>query len=214
MEALAGFLDHWKGRSWDRLGCLGSCLWHLPWTWPAGPRLLRIDLEELPQWLNPHFLVKPRTVFVLEMTQLGKARTGVALITRVWLTECDGKRRPGGEIIAVTSFPWDTSGWERQRDVSTIQPVTGPEHHPKHYQLRPQGSCFPLAPFSFIKKWDIVFVIFICLFLAVLGLHCRADFSLVTALRHTGFGRCGLWTQHLQFPDSTQWRLSSRGAQA
>lgn len=28
--------------------------------------------------------------------------------------------------------------------------------------------------------------------LTVLGLHCRADFSLVTALRHTGFGRCGL----------------------
>ena len=60
--------------------------------------------------------------------------------------------------------------------------MTGPECHPKRYQLRPRISCFPLVPFSyFFFKGDIVFVIFIYLFLAVLGLHCCAGFSLVVA---------------------------------
>ena len=59
--------------------------------------------------------------------------------------------------------------------------MTGPECHPKRYQLRPRISCFPLVPFYFFFKGDIVFVIFIYLFLAVLGLHCCAGFSLVVA---------------------------------
>ena len=71
-----------------------------------------------------------------------------------------------------------------------------------------------------------IFCLFVCLFLAVLGLRCHGDFSLVaviqgyslaavhrfliavgslllnTGSRCTGFSSCGTWAQQLWFPGS------------
>ena len=66
--------------------------------------------------------------------------------------------------------------------------------------------------------WKYIFCLFVCflyLFLAVLGLRCHVDFSLVavhrfliavgslllnTDSRCTGFSSCGTWPQQLWFP--------------
>ena len=61
----------------------------------------------------------------------------------------------------------------------------------------------------FFSKGDLVFVIFIYLFLAVLGLHCCAGFSLVVASRGYPLAVVTLSLWHMRF---SLWWLSLFGS--
>ena len=95
VEVSAGLLDLvllylGRGEAWRGLCDRGAA----SDIWPSlAPDLLvlRIDLGILLQWLNSHFLVKPRIIFVSEVIHLGKAKTGgpyhKGLTHRVWEQE-------------------------------------------------------------------------------------------------------------------------------
>lgn len=109
VEVPAGLLDLvrlylGRGEAWRGLCDQGAA----SDIWPSlGPDLLvlRIDLGILLQWLNSHFLVKPRIIFVSEVIHLGKAGTGgpyhKGLTHRVWEQEEALERNHPSKLLVL-----------------------------------------------------------------------------------------------------------------